>query len=92
MQSTGKDLKTVLDFLREYYPKIFTISEITKGINNAGGKMNGGKALRLLPFAFDEGWVTLTGNGVLDIGPYRLTSAGIRKLNNWTDEDNELSI
>jgi len=88
MQGTGRELKVVLDFLRENYPEPRIIGQVIKNV-----KMDEVKVVRLIAYAFDKGWVTITDKHQdVRVGPYKLTSYGIDKLNSWTDEDDELSI
>lgn len=87
-RGTGTQLRAVLEFLRERYPTGFVTDEIVKNVN-----LDQPLVLRLLAYALDSGWVTITGASEdIRVGPYRLTSSGIDKLNSWADEDDRLGI
>ncbi len=89
MKGTGEQLKKVLEFLWKEYPEIYIAGDIKKALP----EINEDILLRLLSYAYDSGWVTITGQRTdLDVGPYRLTSAGIDKLNNWEAIDNKRPI
>ncbi len=89
MKGTGEQLKKVLEFLWEEYPGIYIVEEIKKALP----EINEDILLRLLVYAYDSGWVIITGQRMdLDAGPYRLTSVGIDKVNNWEAIDNKRPI
>ncbi len=89
-QCTGKQLKAILIKLREVYPGVSDL------IPHLGKRLNLDEEVtrRGIAYALDYGWVCFTGNRRRDLrlGPVRLTAHGIDKLNNWTDEDDELII
>ena len=88
MPGAGKELRTILEFLRKDYPEAFIIGQIMKTL-----KMDERKIVRLIAYAVDNNWVTITDKHQdVKVGPYRITSHGIDKLNSWTEKDDNLII
>jgi len=94
MQGTGKELKIVLDYLRDIYPEFSNLTEIKKILGEplfeedyeTWKKPQKTKIFKLLVYATDKGWIT---GGVTT---FRLTAQGLDKLGSWTDSDDKLVI
>jgi len=86
----GEGVKKVLSFLREGFPAHFRLPVIVEsmGWKEPGGSKN---VQRYLIYAVDMGWVKLLTDGSEE-GPFRLTAAGINKLNSWKIRDDMLVI
>lgn len=90
MLCTGKELRVVLDFLRETFPKYWEISDIAEAT-----KLSEAKIATLITYTID---MSLT--FVLESSPdrdvakevHRVSGKGIDKLNKWATEDDELII
>lgn len=87
-QCTGKELKMILEKLRESYPLVPTlIPHLAKPL-----KLDEEVVARGVAYALDYGWVSFTSKPDYRLGPVKLTAAGIDKLNGWTNEDDALTI
>ncbi len=83
----GRGVKEVLGFLRKDFPAYCRLADI---VENMGWKEPGGSrnVQRFLFYIVDMGWV----KELSEEGPYRLTAAGINKLNSWQPRDDSLII
>ena len=86
----GPGVKKVLSFLREGFPAYFRLPAIVEsmGWKEPGGSKN---VQRYLIYAVDMGWVKLLAESSEE-GPFRLSAAGINKLNSWGIRDDRLVI
>lgn len=86
----GQGVKKVLSFLREGFPAYFRLPAIVEsmGWKEPGGSKN---VQRYLIYAVDMGWVKLLTESSEE-GPFRLSAAGINKLNSWRKDDDSLVI